>query len=210
MSRHNSSILVFHYICGLDLPYAKSVSYTHLDVYKRQYAFGTKYNIENNIKLIEKLENIRINVNTKLISLDVKDMFTNITVNKVIKLIKDNNMGEYRYKKQLMKVIKECVNQNYFRFNNRFYIQKKGLPMGSSLSPLFIILAEIYMNDFEKQLINSTKYKDNIKLWSRYVAVSYTHLDVYKRQVAHHYIKIFRLALSSFTAHHQIGNEPLT
>ena len=62
------------------------------------------------------------------------------------------------------------------------------------------------MNDFEKQLITSTKYKDNIKLCSRYVddilviwegsieevhefinevnnmAVSYTHLDVYKRQ----------------------------
>ena len=25
------------------------------------------------------------------------------------------------------------------------------------------------MNDFEKQLISSTKYKDNIKLWTRYV-----------------------------------------
>ena len=45
--------------------------------------------------MIEKLENIRINENTKLISLDVKDMFTNITVNKVIKLMNDNNMGEY-------------------------------------------------------------------------------------------------------------------
>ena len=46
----------------------------------------------------------------------IRDRFTNITVNKVIKLINDNNMGEYMYKKQLMKVIKECVNQNYFRF----------------------------------------------------------------------------------------------
>ena len=47
--------------------------------------------------MIEKLENIRINVNTKLISLDVKDMFTNITVNKVIKLVNDNNMGAVSY-----------------------------------------------------------------------------------------------------------------
>ena len=37
---------------------------------------------------------------------------------------------------------------------NKFYIQKKGLPMGSSLSP---ILTEIYMNDFEKQLITNTQ-----------------------------------------------------
>ena len=27
----------------------------------------------------------------------------------------------------------------------------------------------IYMNDFEKQFINSTRYKDNMKLWTRYV-----------------------------------------
>ena len=32
------------------------------------------------------------------------------------------------------------------------------------------------MNDFEKHLITSTKYKENSD------AVSYTHLDVYKRQ----------------------------
>ena len=50
--------------------------------------------------LIGKLENVNISENAKLISLDIKDMFTNFTVNKVIKLTEDNSMGNYKYKQQ--------------------------------------------------------------------------------------------------------------
>ena len=99
-------------------------------------------------------------------------MFTNIAVDKAVKLVEDNRMGNYEYKKQLVKVIKECVQQNYFRFKDRFYIQEEGLPMGSSLSPILAdiyIYIYIYMNDFEKRLLNCTRYKGNIKLWVRYV-----------------------------------------
>ena len=38
--------------------------------------------------------------------------------------------------------------------------------MGSPLSP---ILAEIYMNNFENEILNNSKYKNNIKIWKRYV-----------------------------------------
>jgi hypothetical protein len=93
-------------------------------------------------------------------------MFTNICGNKVIDLIENNRMGNYEDKGQLVKVIKECLQQSYFRFNDKFYIQERGLPMGSPLSP---ILAEIFMNNFENKLILKTKYKKNIKLWVRYV-----------------------------------------
>ncbi len=38
--------------------------------------------------------------------------------------------------------------------------------MGLPFSP---ILAEIYRNDFENHVINSSKYKNNIILWARNV-----------------------------------------
>lgn len=38
--------------------------------------------------------------------------------------------------------------------------------MGSLLSP---IIAEIVMNDLENRLLDTTKYKEKIQLWSRYV-----------------------------------------
>ena len=77
--------------------------------------------------------------------------------------------------------MQDCLKQNYFRFNNKFYSQKKGLPMGSSMSP---VMAEIYMNYFENKIMSTVKNEDKIKKWMRYVAVSYTHLDVYKRQAS--------------------------
>ncbi len=36
-------------------------------------------------------------------------------------------------------------------------------------SPLSPILAEIYTNDFENHIMKNRKYKNNIKLWTRYV-----------------------------------------
>lgn len=69
------------------------------------------------------------------------------------------------YKEQLW-VMKECLEQSYFRSNNRFYIQNQGLPMDLSHSP---ILFEIYMKEFENKLMRTTIYKGKIKWWDRYV-----------------------------------------
>ncbi len=36
-------------------------------------------------------------------------------------------------------------------------------------SPLLLILAALYMNDFENYIIINSKYKNNIKLWTIYI-----------------------------------------
>ena len=64
------------------------------------------------------------------------------------------------------------------------YTQTDGLPMGSSISG---ILAEIFIHNIEqKHILNNNKYTNKNIYWYRYVAVSYTHLDVYKRQILRH------------------------
>ena len=133
---------------------------------KETYQYGEKYSVKNSIQLIEKLKKVVVTENMNLISLDVKDMFTSIKVEKAINLLESNNFGGYENKDQVLKVIKECLKENYFRFNNYFYVQREGLPMGSLLSPT---IAEIVMNDLENMLLDTTKYKEKIQLWSRYV-----------------------------------------
>ena len=62
-----------------------------------------------------------------------------------------------------------------------FYTQTDGLPMGSPISG---ILAKIFVHAIEQEhTLNNNKYTNKILYWHTYVAVSYTHLDVYKRQV---------------------------
>ena len=60
----------------------------------------------------------------------------------------------------------------------------------------------------ENPIQTTDKYRTQQMYSSHIYPVSYTHLDVYKRQLLHTTIeKLFQLALSSFTAHRQIGIE---
>lgn len=133
---------------------------------KKLYEIDIAYNIENSKEVIEKLKTVEIKDETKLISLDVKDMFTNIPADKVIHLVKNNRLSEFENKEEVIELLSVCLRQNYFRFNNRFYVQEEGLPMGSPLSP---VMADIYMNEFEKRIITESKHRDKIKTWLRYV-----------------------------------------
>ena len=57
--------------------------------------------------------------------------------------------------------------ENYCTFNNKFYQQKNGLPMGGPISPL---LAEIFMPTFENKLFSSKNpLTKSIHFWARYV-----------------------------------------
>ncbi len=60
-----------------------------------------------------------------------------------------------------------CMDQNYFTFDNKFYRQTSGLPMGSPLSPL---LADIFMDSLEQTIFlsNHSLFR-NITYWHRYV-----------------------------------------
>ncbi|KFD64510.1 hypothetical protein M514_23357 [Trichuris suis] len=55
---------------------------------------------------------------------------------------------------------------NYFLFDNNFYKQSKGAPMGSPLSP---VLAEIFMESFERKMFETVDRQLRPRLFKRYV-----------------------------------------
>ena len=69
---------------------------------------------------------------------------------------------------ELINLTKVILEQNYFTFDNKYYLQRDGLAMGSPLSG---ILAEIYLNHIETNEILSTKNKHYKKFlfYRRYV-----------------------------------------
>ena len=104
---------------------------------------NSEYSLKNSGELANQIKNIRINKHDQMISLDVINLFTNIPINLTLQIIKsklslDKTLKD-RTKLPIIKIIdliEFCMINTSFSFNNKFYIQKSGAPMGSNLSPI--------------------------------------------------------------------------
>ena len=72
----------------------------------------------------------------------------------------------------ILKLVEFCLTMTYFQYGGKFYQQKDGATIGSPLSP---IVANIYMESFEEQAIETAT--DKPTLWLRYVGDTYVHCD---------------------------------
>jgi len=113
--------------------------------------------IENSFELTNKLKNVHLNNDFKLISLDVVSLFTNIPIELAMESVTNRwNYIEYNTslpKSEFLLAVKFVLDSTFFTFNNIVYRQVFGTPMcvGSPLSP---IIADIVMQDIEKKALN--------------------------------------------------------
>lgn len=140
-------------------------------IFKEKTKFQAKYSLKNTQDLVNKIKDIEIPENAKLVSFDVVNLFTNIPVLKlkikIKEILESKNLNQTEIS-EIYDVLEKCINNNYFQFNQKLYIQNQGLPMGSPLSPLF---AEIFMDSLEDQILNNNNNfgQQNILYWYRYV-----------------------------------------
>jgi hypothetical protein len=99
--------------------------------------------------LIDMLESTTIDLKDPIImSADIVSMYTSIHTNQGIALV-TQVMKEYNIPKNKIlcyqQLLKWLFNNNYFKFNNTLYRQKRGAPMGSSCIPTFanLLMARI-------------------------------------------------------------------
>ena len=120
----------------------------------------------------ELIETIRTRENTTShypCSYDVSAMYTSIpiedAISATISMLQENNITNIKglTLSQIKALLQIILNNTYFQFQDKFYKQNVGLPMGSSLSG---ILAIIFMNKLE---INALTSMSNIPLFKRYV-----------------------------------------
>jgi len=124
-------------------------------------------NIMNTDEFISKINAIELEDDDHLMSLDVTELFNNVPINKTIDIVLQRIGQSEKFcqsnltKSNIKQLLKLCLNNSFFTFNNKYYKQIKGLPMGNILSPL---LADLYMHVF----INDRLYEIKDRLY-RYV-----------------------------------------
>ena len=126
--------------------------------------------LKHSSDFLNSLNNVNDSFND-MVSFDVVSLFTNIPLDKVLDFIRIKGEEEvYIFQIPVGKIcelIKLCVRDSYFSFDNKIYQQTFGVAMGSSLSP---ILANLYMEFFENSLLPRINVAGiEIILWKRYV-----------------------------------------
>ena len=127
------------------------------------------FNIKNAVHLIDDLLEIPHKQGIRLVSFDIENMYPNIPSNKLVHIIERisyENQLDDRISKELIKITRTVIEQNYFTFQNQNYSQKRDLAMGA---PSSAMLSEVYLQNLEHTEIIKIITQHNILGYFRYV-----------------------------------------
>jgi len=124
--------------------------------------------IFNSHDLLKKLHNVTLADDEALVSLDVTSLFTNVPIDLALEILDERWVLIQKHtdlpRTEFLRAVKFVLHSTFFRFNNKYYRQTFGAPMGSPLSP---IVADLVLQKLESFTIDSLH--DKPKFYYRYV-----------------------------------------
>jgi len=124
--------------------------------------------INNSFELYRNLSNKKIDNGYCLISFDVISLFTNVPIDLAIECLTKRwhsiSSNCIIPQKEFLDAIKLVLDSTFFTFDNQFYKQNFGTPMGSPLSP---IIADIVMQELENTVLSTVSFP--IPIFYRFV-----------------------------------------
>ena len=105
----------------------------------------------------------------KWITLDIKDLFTNVPIKQTINIMK--HILRYNHLTvdtvtQYVNLIHIVLSQNCFSYNNKYYTCNKEVSMESSISST---IAEIFLQHYEHLFIKHWIENTSVTYYSRYI-----------------------------------------
>ena len=125
------------------------------------------HHVKNNQDFIHRLEEIKLEPEECMMSFDVKALFTSISIQPALKIIKklleeDKNLHHRTTMSvnHIYCLLEFCLTNTYFSFQDKLYEQKEGAAMGS---PISLIVANLFIEDFEIRALATSPCTP--KLW---------------------------------------------
>jgi hypothetical protein len=109
-----------------------------------------KYKITNTTKFADNVSKLKLNPEHKLLTIDIKDLYVKIPISCTLNIAKkllNKNCVDGHITRHIMSILKMTMNQNYFRYEGKFYKPTSGVTTGSHLSSN---IAEIFLQDLEQ------------------------------------------------------------
>ena len=116
--------------------------------------------VKNSLDFRNMILKERIDESEIMVSFDVKSLFTNVPIDKILEVIGNKLINDQSLEERSSKT-------TYFVYNSEYYEQLEGAAMGSPVSP---IVANIFMEHFEEIALDS-----RFRLWRRYVDDVFLH-----------------------------------
>ena len=123
--------------------------------------------IQSTSDFVSKAKGFTLQLGECLSSYDVTSLFTSVSIDPVLNVIKDllekdeklNNRTVLSVQ-HIIELLGFCLHNTYISFQNKFYEQVEGAPMGLPISP---IVANLYMESFEgKAIVSATNPPDMV------------------------------------------------
>ena len=126
------------------------------------------YNTHNSTTLAHDITKIRLNKHHRMLTLDIKDLYTNIPIEETIQIAENRAQkhNDTKTTSQIALLLNTILKQNYFRFGDKIYQPPKGVAMGSPISGL---IAEVFLQHLENTHIKHIMERQHITLYTRYV-----------------------------------------
>lgn len=118
-----------------------------------------QFNVKNSEDVVQRLKTVTLPEDHVLISLDVKSLFTNIPLELVLNIIEEQwskisafTTIDFTFFQDL---IRFCFDSSYFSYDNEFYQQIFGMPMGDPVSP---ILSALVMDHIANEALSRLNF----------------------------------------------------
>lgn len=122
--------------------------------------------VKNSFQAAEKLLSEKLSEDELLISFDVESLYPSVPVEESVSLlsewIESQDISDVDVQLYI-RLVKLVMKQRWIEFQGKIYLQKEGLFIGNSLSP---ILAEVFMGNLEKGIESKDWFP---RVWYRYV-----------------------------------------
>lgn len=144
------------------------IDYFLLPLVKRQNSY-----IRDSGDFINKIEALKPDGNCLLVSFDCTSMYTNMEFDELIQSVQRayNNVSQNDYSinipscETIVSLVSFVLKNNYFEFNDRYFVQTIGASMGSKCSPE---LCDIRAFEVINEIINSYAQSHKIRFYGRY------------------------------------------